>query len=45
LLYEFYKDMPVELFEQSYNDDGSYEYHYKNEVQDIFDSNWLKFQL
>jgi hypothetical protein len=42
LLSEFSEDMPDELFEKIYDDeDGSWSNDYKDEIQDIFDSNWL----
>ena len=42
LLTEFSEYMPDELFKKIHNDeDGSWSYGYKDEIQDIFDSNWL----
>ena len=42
LLSKFSEYMPDELFERFYdNEDGSWIKDYKDEIQDIFDSNWL----
>lgn len=44
LLHEFSEFMPDELFEKFYDDeDGSWGKDYKDEIQDIFDSNWLNY--
>ncbi|MBO2008853.1 SMI1/KNR4 family protein [Hymenobacter negativus] len=42
LLNEFSENMPEELFEKTYDEDGSWSYNFKDEIQDVFDSNWLK---
>ena len=42
LLSEFSEYMPEKLFEKFNDDeDGSYHIGYKDEIQDIFDSNWI----